>query len=343
MANFITKYSPRTLEQFHFDSDFTQMIRIMINLNTVKFLFVGNTGTCKTTLLRAVIREYYGLGATDPLPTNNLLFINSLKEQGINYFRTEMKIFCQSHTNIRGRAKIVIIDDIDTINEQSQQVFRNCMDKYGANVHFIATCTSIQKVIESIQSRLQIMKIPPITKTHLNDIMGHVMQKENISMNQETREFLLTLSENSVRVMMNYLEKMMILLSGAVEKDDREISFELCNKLCTDISFELFEEYTRSLKKSPSDLARAITIFNNIYDYGFSVIDILDNYFTFVKMTDTLTEEEKYRLIPYLCKFITAFHNIHEDSIELVFFTNNVAKCLSSSAGTETAPRVATI
>jgi hypothetical protein len=36
-----------------------------------------------------------------------------------------------------------------------------------------------------------------------------------------------------------------------------------------------------------------------------------------------LTEKQKYKLISLLCKYITVFHNIHEDEIELALFTNN--------------------
>ncbi len=54
------------------------------------------------------------------------------------------------------------------------------------------------------------------------------------------------------------------------------------------------------------------------------MIDILDNFFIFVKTTELLDEEEKYRIIPYICKYITIFHNVHEDEIELALFTNNI-------------------
>jgi hypothetical protein len=66
-------------------------------------------------------------------------------------------------------------------------------------------------------------------------------------------------------------------------------------------------------------------ILYNIHDYGYSVIDILDYFFTFVKLTNKLNEEEKYKTIPFLCKYITIFHNIHEDCIELALFTNNLS------------------
>ena len=37
-----------------------------------------------------------------------------------------------------------------------------------------------------------------------------------------------------------------------------------------------------------------------------------------------LEEEQKYLIIPFLCKYITIFHNLHEDVIELAFFTNHI-------------------
>jgi hypothetical protein len=57
-------------------------------------------------------------------------------------------------------------------------------------------------------------------------------------------------------------------------------------------------------------------------------MDIIDNYFLFIKSTNLLSEEEKYKIIPYICKYITIFHNIHEDEIELALFTNNLIVCL---------------
>jgi hypothetical protein len=53
-------------------------------------------------------------------------------------------------------------------------------------------------------------------------------------------------------------------------------------------------------------------------------MDILDNYFIFIKTTKIIIETEKYDIIPLICKYITIFHNIHEDEIELALFTNNI-------------------
>jgi len=99
------------------------------------------------------------------------------------------------------------VDDIDTINEQSQQVFRNYIDKYKHNIHFISVCTNIQKVIESFQSRVHIIQIPISTTEQIRSILDKICLAENISMDNDAKEYILMISNNSIRVLINYLEK----------------------------------------------------------------------------------------------------------------------------------------
>ena len=98
--------------------------------------------------------------------------------------------------------------------------------------------------------------------------------------------------------------------------------FDVCKKICSNISFIQFERYLEALFQD--NLQGAILILQEIYEYGYSVIDILDYFFTFMKSTPMLSEDQKYKIIPIICKYITIFHNIHEESIELALFTNEV-------------------
>lgn len=100
----------------------------------------------------------------------------------------------------------------------------------------------------------------------------------------------------------------------------------MAHQLCSNISFLTFEEYTKYILDSK--LPESIQIINGLYDKGYSVMDILDNYFLFIKNAHILTEDQKYKIMPYICKYITIFHNIHEDEIELSLFTNNIIKAL---------------
>lgn len=311
---FIEKYKPYYLKDFQLDDKTESIIKLLIEINDMNLLLVGNQGTGKTALLNALIREYYGLSKTDSFPETNILIINNLKEQGINYFRQDMKTFCQSHSSIFGKKKMIIIDDIDNINEQSQQVFRNYIDKYSHNIHFLSVCTNIQKVIESLQSRTHIIKInsPSLDKTRI--ITENIISKESICIDSESVEYILKFSKGNIRILIHYLEKMYIY--------GNPISLEICKKMCSNICYQEFEKYVEHIKKE--ELNDAIQIFYRIYDYGYSVIDIFDYFFDFIKTTDLIDENTKYMIIPIICKYITIFHNIHEDVIELALFTNNI-------------------
>ena len=315
---FIHKYQPLYFNDFDNDNEVIKMIKTLILIDKLNILFIGDIASGKTTLLNALIREYY-VDYTPKEYEENVLYINSLKEQGINYYRTDVKTFCQTCSNVKHKKKIVVLDDIDLINEQSQQVFRNCIDKYSHNVHFISSCSNIQKVIETLQSRFTIIKIKPLKTENFIHLMNTIKHAENIEIDDDAQEFIINISNNTVKIIINYLEKFKLL--------NEKITLQLATQLCSNISFLNFEEYTKLVLHKK--LQEAIKLIYEIYDKGYSVMDILDNYFTFIKTTNILTEDQKYNIIPYICKYISIFHNIHEDEIELSFFTNNIMEILS--------------
>jgi len=316
---FINKYRPYFIRDFYLDPQYHLVFKTLNNIDDLNILLVGNACSGKTSIINAIIREYYGLSETAIFPEHNIMTINNLKEQGIQFFRNELKTFCQSQSSVHGKKKTIVVDDIDNINEQSQQVFRNCIDKYSKNVQFLSVCTNIQKVNESLQSRLHIIKIVSSTREHLEKTMTKIIAAEKLDIDDASRQFLLNISNNSIRVIINHLEKIYIY--------GKPVDLTLTSRLCSNISFAQFEKYVELLRAD--DMSGAIRILYEIHDYGYSVIDILDYFFMFIKFTDTLNETEKYNIVPYLCKCITIFHKVHEDIIELAFFTNNVKKTLA--------------
>jgi len=318
METFITKYKPYFINDFYLDEDFIFVLRTLFEIDDLNLLFIGGPNSGKTTFLYAMIREYYKLDKNSPIPESNILFINNLKEQGIQFFRSEMKTFCRSKSTIYGRKKLIVIDDMDLINEQSQQVFRNYIDKYKHNINFIAVCSNIQKIIESIQSRVHLLHIPHMKQEQMMKIMDNIITSERLSIDSEAKDYLIKNSGNSIRNIINNLEKIFIL--------GEHIDIKLCEKLCSNINMFQFEEYMRKLLSK--DMKSAIRILYDIYDFGYSVIDILDYFFYFMKMTELLSEDQKYNIIPIVCKYTTIFHSIHEDSIELALFTNDVYRII---------------
>lgn len=320
-TQFITKYKPYYIDDFKGNEKLISVIKSLIKIDDLNILVTGSGNSGKTSLLYAIIREYYGLSKEDNLPENNIMHINSLKEQGINYYRNEMKTFSQSKSSIFGKKKLVIVDDLDLINEQSQQVFRNHIDKYKTNIHFVSVCSNIHKVIESIQSRLHIIRLKSPHIDTVSNIMDNIIKCEQLQIPPETKKYILTFSKYSIREIISHLEKISIL-----SKIGESVDIEKCKKIISDISYKEFEKYIMLLKDNNVD--DAVQILYNIHDYGYSVIDILDKFYAFVKNTDLIDEDKKYNLLPILCKYITYFHNLHEDIIEVVLFTQDFYQSL---------------
>ena len=324
---FIVKYAPHYLRDFSENSRGTSetrnisgaeyALKTLMELDDMNVLLVGGLNSGKTTMLYALVREYYGLAKDASISENNVLFINNLKEQGIQFFRNEMKTFCQTHCSVPGKKKVIMIDDIDGINKQSQQVFRNYIDKYKSHVCVISSCSNLQKVVESLQSRLHIVQIHPPSPKKIEEVLDDIIREEVILIDRDCREYLLERANGNVCNIVNNLEKLLIYASNGVI-----ISKDVCEKLCSTISFHQFELYLDALKRG--DLRRSVSIVYGLYDYGYSVIDILEYFFEFIKSTELLDEGLKYRLAPHICEYISVFHSVHENSVELAIFTNRI-------------------
>lgn len=99
-TSFIKKFKPNTLKEFCFDDDLSNVLDIMMNINNMNILLVGNSGNGKTTLINILLESYFG-----NIHDENIMYINNLKDQGISYYRTEVKTFCQIPCTLRNKKK----------------------------------------------------------------------------------------------------------------------------------------------------------------------------------------------------------------------------------------------
>ena len=99
---FIYKFQPLYFKDFEIDDEIIAILKTLISMNNLNILFIGDIGSGKTALLNALIREYYSTYSSKEYQ-DNILHINSLKEQGINYYRNDVKTFCQTCSSIKNK------------------------------------------------------------------------------------------------------------------------------------------------------------------------------------------------------------------------------------------------
>lgn len=294
------KYEPKYLDDFE-QKDIVEILKKFIEIDIIKILFVSKQSNGKTTFIKAIINEYYK-GETE-----HVLFINNVKEYGVSYYKNEVKHFCKTPSS---RKKMIVLDDFDYMNEQNQQIFKNIIEKF--NLHYIISCSNPQKVLLNIQSLMNIIEIKKMPRENMLNIYNRIKMEEDLDICEEVENYII---ETNVNQMINNMEKYILM--------DTKITLEIAKQSSSDIKASIFENYLHELKNK--NLNACIEIFYNLHGDGYSVIDILYNFYNFIK-NENLPETFKYNLIPYISKYINNFHNIHEDIIELALFTNNILK-----------------
>jgi DNA polymerase III delta prime subunit len=302
------KYKPINLNDFVIDDKTKTLLEILINTHNLNILMIGDTGTGKTTLIDVIINEYY----KDYDYKDCIMYINLLKEQGIHCFRQSIKTFCQTNNNSKFK-KTIIIDNIDQINDQTQQIIRNNIDKYNHKINFLLSCSNIQKVLDNLQSRVNIIKLMNIKKEQLYEFAKNIINSENINIQEKSIDYLVNISNNSIRSLLSFLSKIILL-------DNKNISFDDIKKICTQISYSFFDEYTELWfnKKNYTEASEKIM---QLTELGYSVMDVLETYFYYIKNISTIEDTYKFQIFPILCKYINIFHSVHEEPFELTIFT----------------------
>ena len=310
----VNKYKPCNIEDIpNLEKTYMDLLNILINISNINILITGKICSGKSTLITIILNKYYNT-IIDVNNNENIMCINSLKEQGISYYRTELKTFCQTRSLINNKKKCVIIDDFHLLNEQSQQIFRNFIDKYSKNINFITATSNIQNIINNIQSRLYIIELSNITEKHIYSLSKNICLNEQITIQNEVLKKIIYLSNNSPIKLINFFQKIKLI--------NKKINNDNIYSICCNIAEAEFILYTNSCKEHK--LIEAINILNKIYDNGYSVIDILDSYYNFLKLTDILSDDYKYKILKIICKYIVKFNYLHENNIELSFLTNNI-------------------
>jgi len=312
----IQHYSPKNIDDFIINTSLKKLLNTLITLDNIKLLFIGDNSSGKTTIINLLISAYYNIHIDTRIVQQNIYKINSLNEQGITCFRPNLKTFCQTNSMIKGKKKIVIIDDMDNLNQQNQQILRNCIDKYDHKIHFIFSCVNIQKILDNIQSRITLIKLDKLDNQQLFDFFKNIISTEQIKICDDDISFIIKISNYNMNIIYNNLQKLLLLKRDIDRKDI------LHN--CTTINFDIFEQFTKKIFNN--DTIKSTNILYDLFENGYSVNDILENYFDFVKITDIIPEFDKFKYFKVICKFITYFYTIHEDKCELFLFVNQLIK-----------------
>ena len=204
----VEKYRPTTLEHYVGNENIKEVIQKYLNQNDIQnFIFYGGAGTGKTTLAKIIVKNL----------DCDFLYLNASDENGIDTIREKVKGFA-STASFKG-IKVVILDEADFITIQGQAALRNVIETFSRSTRFILTCNYIERVIDPIQSRCQVLKIVPPSKLDTAKHTAWVLDQEEISYETDDIKSIVNQYYPDLRKMLNTIQSSTINSKLLLDKD----------------------------------------------------------------------------------------------------------------------------
>jgi replication factor C small subunit len=272
----VERYRSQTLENYVGNENIKSTIEKYLQQNDIQnFLFYGPAGTGKTTLAKLIV--------------NNLdcdfIYINASDERGIDTIRDKVSGFASAASF--KPLKVVILDEADFITIQGQAALRNVIETYSRTTRFILTCNYIERIIDPLQSRCQVLKIIPPSKQEIAKHISIILEKEEVTYTIEDLKILVNQFYPDLRKMLNTaqlsnkdgelkIDKSVIVSSNYMIQVVKELSklkpnFNEIRQIIANANIQDFEELYRFLYDNASAYVPGnegmVAIYTNEYSY----------------------------------------------------------------------------
>lgn len=230
-------------------------------------LLYGASGCGKTTLARAVSKEF--LGATDA----NIDEINASSLNGVDAMRGVEE--AMKSLPLIGNYNIFIIDECQQLTPAAKSLLlKPCED--GADFNYIFFCTTNPdkffkgdkgEKVSALTTRLTQWKVEPLAKKEAMQLVDEVATKEGIEISDAVFNKIVEVGEGSPRALLVALES----VSGiATEEEQIKV---LTNKVCIEAESEDAKNFCLALmggfgKRQEPNLANALALIKKMKTEG---------------------------------------------------------------------------
>ena len=173
----IEKYRPRKLEDVVGNEEtLVRLQAIAKDGNLPNLILCGPPGTGKTSSVHALAHELLGDSYKD-----GVLELNASDARGIDVVRNRIKSFAMNKVTLpKGRQKIIILDEADSMTTAAQQALRRTMEIYSNTTRFCLACNISTKIIEAIQSRAAILRYSRLSHEQILANLMKVCEAEEV-------------------------------------------------------------------------------------------------------------------------------------------------------------------
>jgi len=160
-------------------------------------IFVGKSGTGKTTLVKAIGYEFN---------KNIIKFSPSdINKRGKDFIHDEV-IPAMRHLSYDGSWKLIFIEECETLSKQAQEELRTPLEDYSHMAKIIFACNDDNNIIPAIKSRCITFNFTPISTEDMKKRLQIIIDNEKIEIDDNNLEAICEKSHGDLRKATNLLK-----------------------------------------------------------------------------------------------------------------------------------------
>jgi hypothetical protein len=234
------------------------------------FCITGTPGCGKTTFVKEFLHNYYSKKGLADQQKDWVYFLNGDQDRGIHRVRESLLDFVRQPCKQKNIVRWIVVDDMDTFPELSQQALRRPMELYKHVSCFIFIGNHFTSLIAPLQSRCKYL---PVDMILLESIGQTLLRRVNIDPSVLSEKTLSWFAASAYGNIAEYCHHAR-LISAFIKYGKEPLTDKVCTELCSVPPYYDYLPFLNSF--STNNLPAAAEHLTKLWFKGFSFEDILE-------------------------------------------------------------------